>query len=237
MATRGQISAEVLRIVEDHVDVVTAAIPTHITRAQRAIEDRCAFAVQEATVSFAVTPLAASQELPADFIAPRKQPYYLARSTDTKYTWLSEYPDFEALGLLTEEGPPKYWRIAGDVNFEVWPIGDELGPSGVTPGGYDVVLPYHKRLDALAADDDTNWFSENLDDVLAWRAAAFVFGDMRDPQANWWSAVAAARFLEFKRQYRRNQIRTLTHLAPAESLSSGRRSFRRADPRLDAKVP
>lgn len=231
MSTRSQIQAEVLRIVEDHVDVVTAAIPTHIQRAQRAIESRCAFLVQYATVTYQVEPLSSSYAKPADFLGVRRAPYFIETSSSSGYKRLREDPDFESRGLLTTQGVPKYWRDENDASFSFWPIGDGLGPSGTTAGAYDVVVPYYKSLSALASDNDTNYWSQNFDDVLAWRAAAFVFADMRDPQANWWSAVAAARFNEIRSQLRRNRARQQDgRIFPAESLSSEtqfRRRWRR----------
>ncbi len=221
MATLGEIKAEVLRTVEAHVDEVTSAITTHVRRAQLAIESRCAFAVQEAMSTFTVTDGVSSFALPADFIAVRKRPSFLATATAKQYQRLEEHPDFDELTFATEGGVPRYWTIQGDSTFDVWPLSDGLGPSGVTAGAYDVRFYYWKHLEELAVDDDENWWSLHLDDVLAFRAIAFVFADMRDPQANWWSAVAAARFIEIRNQYKRNLMRQKeTRLYPSQSLSS-----------------
>jgi hypothetical protein len=235
MATLGEITAEVLRTVEDHVDLVTAAIPQHVARAQLAIESRCAFAVQEAVATVTVTDGISSFALPEDFIAVRKQPSYLSRADSKRYSRLEEHPDFDELTLASEGGVPRYWTISGDATLDIWPLSDGNGPS-LTPGGYDVRFYYWKSLPQLVVAGDENWWSQHMDDVLAFRAIAFVFADMRDPQANWWSATAAARFIEIRNQYKRNLVRQKEmRMYPSQPLSSRAneitklRGFRRLD--------
>lgn len=221
MATYGQIEAEVKRIVEDRIDTLDSAIVTHVARAQNAIEIRCAFPVQRALVTYQVGPPTTDYAKPADFINVRRAPYFLERTDSKQYSKLTEVDSFEDLGLLTKQGVPQYWCEKDDTTLQFWPIGDGLGPSGTTAGAYDIVIPYWKSLSALASANDTNWWSENLDDVLAWRAAATVFAEARDPMANWWMSVAAARFLEIRNQSKRNRIRQReTAIYPSQSLSS-----------------
>jgi len=240
MATLGEIEAEVLRIVEDDPGDVTAstAIRTHVRRAQRAIEDRCAFDVQHAATFFVVTGSTFTFAIPDDFIGMRLAPAVLNRSTDKEYARLTEVADFTELGVPIVYGSPKYWTIASDSVFRVWPAGDGLGASSSPAGGYDVEVFYWKRLTTLTAPEDENYWTQNMDDVLAFRAAAFVFSELRDPQANWWSAVAAARFNEIRNSYHRNKIRQRDfRIMPAQSLSSQTQRNRLRDPRLDARVP
>lgn len=227
MSTYGQIEAEVQRIVEDRIDTLDNAIVTHVARAQNAIEIRCAFLVQRASVTYQVAPPTTDYAKPADFINVRSAPYFLERSTSQKYAFLVEVDSFEESGLLTKEGVPKYWREKDESYLQFWPLGDGEGPSGTTTGAYDVVVPYFKSLDALAGASDTNWWSENLSDVLAWRAAATLFAEARDPMANWWMSVAAARFIEIRNQSKRNRIRQRqTEIYPSQSLSSRTRQDR-----------
>lgn len=224
MATKAQIEAEVLRIVEDHNPALvdSAVIVTHIARAQRAIEMRCAFAVQKASVTFQVLPATANFAKPDNYLGVRKAPRFLEQTSSTRPRKLLEVEDATDYGLTTEQGRPRYWIDDDEDTISFWPIGDDEGPSIVTPGAYDVVVPYWKSLAALSAAADTNWWSENLDDVLAWRAVAFIFAEGRDPLANWWSSVAAARFIEFKNQYKRNKLRSrATQLYPTEVISGG----------------
>lgn len=229
MATLAQIKDEVLRIVEDHIDALTgAAVVTHIQRAQRAIEDRCVWRQQHAEFTCQVSPAGTLYPVPEDFIGVRKSPRFVSRSNSNRYARVSEQDSFEDFGLLTEEGVPRYWRDVDGENISFWPIGDGAGPSVLSPGAYEIVVPYFKRLSALAADSDTNFWSETMDDVLAFRGASFLFAEMRDPMANWWSSVAAARFLEIKKQYNRNQSkRRDTVIYSTESLSSRTQNERR----------
>lgn len=239
MSTYSQIEAEVMRIVEDRITALDSAIVTHVARAQRAIESRCAFPVQWAEVTFQVEPLTTDYAKPADFIAVRKAPYFLENSTATQYKKLVELDTFEDLGLLTEQDVPRYWREKDDASFQFWPIGDAAGPSGTTAGAYDVTFLYFKSLAALSSAGSSNWWSDNMDDVLAWRAASFVFAELRDPMANWWSSVAAARFMEIRKQHRYGRVRQKeTRIYPSEALSSvTQRSQRRPRTRWLSEIP
>lgn len=226
MATFGEIQAEVQRIVEDRVTALDAAIPTHVRRAQRAIEDRCAFKCQNATTTIQVTGSTLLYDKPDDFIGVREAPRFLDRSDATKYQFITEVDDTQAFGLDTEEGVPRYWQDYDEEQFKVWPRSDGNGPSGVSAGAYEVVFPYFKRLETLEEAGDSNFWSEKMDDVLAWRAVAFLFAELRDPMANWWASVSAARFLEIRRQYRRQQLRSRAFkITPTENLSGGANSL------------
>lgn len=227
MANLGAIQAEVLRIVEDHIDELTNPIVTHINRAQSSIEDRCAFKIQEAEVTYQVVPATTQYEQPSNFIAVRSDPYFLRTATSTGYTFLEERLEFETFGLSQATDIPMYWKETSDqsvVNFEFWPPGDDEGPSGTTSGAYDITFPYWARLETLVDSGDSNWWTERMDDVLAFKAAANVFAELRDGMANFWNSIAAARFIEIKQQMKRNRLRSLsTRITPAQSLGSRNR--------------
>lgn len=218
MANLAAIKAGVLRIVENQIDVVTNAITTHVQRAQRSIEDRCAFKIQQATTTYTWSSFAAFPVLPSDYIAIRDRLFYQRRSTDKKYTFMAEVQNRSELGIHSESsGHPKYWEEFEN-EIRVSPQSDDLGPG--VGGAYTLIVPYWKRLSALTVDADTNYWSENMDDVLEFAAAGNVFAELRDPVAQFWRAVAAARFEEILRQYKRSRIRSReTRLKPAESLS------------------
>ena len=177
MATLGEIEAEVLRIVEDDPGDVTSstAIRTHVRRAQRAIEDRGAFDTQRISNALVVTATTFNFALPTGFLGMRAPPIVLNRAGDKRYTKLLEIVDFNDLGVPPAYGSPKYWQISQDAIIRIWPFGDGLGPSMSATGGYDVEIDYWQRLATLTASSDTNYWTENMDDVLAFRAAAFVF--------------------------------------------------------------
>lgn len=233
MATRAQIEAEVQRIVEDRVSTLDAAIVTHIQRAQKMIEDKCQFRQQWGGTFIDVVPALQLYAVPSDFISVQRAPYYLKTvTTVNEYStrksgtrvFLEEAASFEELmGDLHEASPPRYWKVsvdaAGTEYFEVYPRGDTSGPE--LGGAYRVIIPYWKRLSSLSADSSTNWFSDKLDDVLAWYAAGSLFAELRDPAANFWSARADQRLREFIRSYKRAELRqTPVDIYPSESLSS-----------------
>lgn len=243
---RATIEAEVSRIVEDSVAAVDAGIVSHIKRAQREIEERCAFDAQFASTSFSILPATTVYDMPSDFIAMRNLPHYMTQTaigaatatTNNAEVFLEEVSWSRVFGNHMEEGPPKYWSQSWNdtdqlVSIGVWPLGDGEGPQ---PGGaYGVVFPYWKRFTTLADGSDSNFVTDNLDDVLAWEAAAMVFSELRDPLANFWKAKAKTRWREFLKRYKRNQLRKLKlELYPTQPLGSQGRPWRRE---IVTKVP
>ncbi len=239
MANLAAIKAEVLRIVESQPAALTAAVTTHIQRAQKSIESRSQFKIQETSVTFQVVSGTLNYAQPADYIAILNRPYYLDTLTTNYYTFLDERLEFETLGLAGSMDPPKYWREFSDlstVSFQFWPQGDADGPSVVTPLAYDVVIPYIGRLSTLTQDSDTNFWTTEMDDVLAWKAAAMMFAELRDPMASFWNSVAAARYLEIKNDMKRNKLRSLvTRITPSQPLGS--RNQQRYGRPIITKVP
>ncbi len=223
MANLAAIKGEVKRIVEERITSLDAAITTHIQRAQRSIEDRCAFDIQESQVTYQYLTSGQTMFYPSNYIAIRGVPHYRKTSTDDQYTFLTERLEFDSLGIRFEvaSGSPVYWRHNVGLAFEIWPPPDHEGPSPFTGGAYDVVFPYCKKLSSLVEDADTNWWSENMDDVLGWKAAANVFAELRDPLAQFWNSVAFARFFEILKLNNRNKIKSFDQgIFPRQSLSA-----------------
>ncbi len=244
MPNLGALVTEVKRLVESRVPILDDAIVTHIQRAQRAIEDRGQFMVQEHSITFQHN--LANQftyDVPSDFIANRMTPIYTKKSADTQLIHMIESNDFTVIGKTSTfaPGPPKYWRdsvseATGNLQWKIFPRSDDLGPSQVTSGAYDVNFPYTRRLTTLAVIGETNWWSENLDDVLAWKAAAMVFAELRDPLAEFWNGLSNGRFREILNQYKRNKVRTSDfQIYPKQSLSS--RSKRRFGRQIVTRIP
>lgn len=229
MASRAQIEAEVLRIVEDQPSDLTAAVVTHIQRAQRQIEERLDFRIQEEGIVFDVIPSSFTYAKPSDYLAAREAPFYLtdtslateATGVPVSRVFLKRWTDpLENLGDPRVPGRPKYWAESEEL-IQFFPPGDDAGPSTTTAGAYEVKFPYFKRLPTLTSAGSTNWWTENLDDVLAWRAASMLFSELRDPIAQFWSSVAAARYQEVVRATRRARFgQDNVQIFPKQSLSA-----------------
>jgi len=224
MANLAAVKAEVLRIVEDHITPLTDAITTHVQRAQKSIEDRCAFPVQESTTFFLTAAGVNYFQFASDFITDRDE-FYTTLKVDSEYvTFLQEISE-ETERPISAVGSPKYWTRAlkNDLpGFRILPDDDGLGP--FAGPSYGIFVPYFRRLSTLTVDADTNWWTDNLDDVLAWKAAANVYAEMRDPMAQFWNGVAMARFKEILSATRRNKLRkTGNRIYPSQSLSGNQR--------------
>ena len=223
MANLAEMVAEVKRIVEDRVTVLDAAITNHIQRAQRSIEDKRLFPQQKATVTTNVSTLLGSAFLyPSDYIAVRDALHYKKTATDTKYTFMEEVESIEHLGIKADvTGPPKYW-VHDATAIVIYPTPDDLGFGAFS--SYEIVMPYWKRLSTLEVDADSNYWSLHMDDVLAWKAAANVFSELRDPMAQFWNAVAMARFKEIVGDFKRGKLNAnRAGIYPRQSLSSRQR--------------
>lgn len=75
--------------------------------------------------------------------------------------------------------------ITGVVTFIVSPFPDAL--SDWTDGNYQITIPYYEYSAALINDNDTNWFTQNADDYIAYQATgeAFALDWDYDSEALW----------------------------------------------------
>jgi hypothetical protein len=226
MTMRSDIEQDVLRIIEDDVTEVTAAIPTHIQRAQREIEELCVFRSQKTFHHLLdIQPLSPQPiALPADFIGFVQNPYfYPSTGRPVSLTELDSVSHLENEG--TDEGFPRYFDLIYDAatslyKINISPKSDGNGPIGAG-GAYKVVVEYWKRFPTLTATTSTNFLTDNLDDALGWKAAAMVYAELRDPMANFWEQKAMVRIRKFVAAEKRNRLRSRNvQIYPSEPLGA-----------------
>lgn len=92
-------------------------------------------------------------------------------------------------------GPPKIIVrgimdiITGTSNFEVYPLSDSASD---WPGGqYRITIPYWRYATPLQFFADHNWFTDNAEDFIVYKATALAFPvDWDEERAAVWTAMA-----------------------------------------------
>jgi len=199
MLTFLEIQTEVRTKVIDGPAAVVTLVPRLVNRAVRDIQRDYNFKVMEAKselVTVLNTRVLGVQ--PANFKEFHGEPWWTEDSQGATHI-MSVAANREGLvrGIRGEAtGSPQYLlqgeptNDAGAVNWEVWPLPDGL--SDYVGGEYRVTVPYYKYLTVLAADGDTNWFTENADEYIVAKAVARAFGtDWDEQRAAVWEQFAA----------------------------------------------
>jgi hypothetical protein len=215
MPDRDAIAARVAGIlIDDDADSVARIVP-EIQKAQKDVEERSyKFLCQETwidpnpsvTVGDAVL-----ASVPDDFIESKGQAFLLHQTANhglvtPPLDWL-ELGD-ESLKIHsgswknpveTDRGPPQaLWINMVDDEITTFPVPDD---------SYAIWVPYYKRLATLDDGADENWWTENLEDFLVFRAAARVLNFNRDPEHLRYEVMAAADYRAAKKANRRIRLR------------------------------
>jgi hypothetical protein len=206
MADRDNIADRVAGIlIDDNPDAVARIVP-EIQKAQSDLETRSyKFLVQEAVISPTPQCTTGSPELcavPSDWIEPNGDPFFY------------QIAPFDQIGFVT---PPLSWESSIEEMLKIYPpalspstysmpsllyIEPILGKIYLSPwpdDTYTIWVPYYKRLASLAAGSDSNWWTDNAEDYLAFRAAARVLSFNRDPEYMKYEVMAEAEFKRLKR--------------------------------------
>lgn len=117
----------------------------------------------------------------------------------------------------TEPGTPKY--ITEDISaatnvysFNVLPYPDTN--SDWDNGNYQIVIPYYAYTASLVNSNDTNWFTNNMDDYIIDKAVGEAFGLDWDYDAMAvWLQRADEKFKEAKKADKTSRIASVNELA------------------------
>lgn len=203
MATRGQIKARVKDHIIDLPSETDAEIDGWINYAIRFAMSLHNFRVMEALAPYttasgnAITSDRVLGVKPVDWKEARADPWLLDGLGGTReISWLTS--ESEAVRLFSEEddddrGAPLA-ILEEQSGFKVYPASD--GNSLHDDGEYRVKLPYWKYLPALEDDPDTNWFTDNAEDYVVWKAASEgMLFNREEERASLW-AIKAGTFDE-----------------------------------------
>jgi hypothetical protein len=217
---RSVLDDRVAGIVLDDDATVVARIVPEIQQAQKDLEERAYhFIIQEALIDPDPTVAAGSTSVsaaPADWLAPRGDPFRLVGGSGD-----------DALDLRL---PPLQWAEANDElrkihrsdasyvdardapEFLIWDTavkdggGVEINCEPVADDTYTFRIPYWKRLATLTDATHNNWWTENAQDHLVFRAAARVLFFNRDHgEALRYEVMAEASYQQIRRMDKRRR--------------------------------
>lgn len=193
----GEIKTEVGTFVIDLPATVTALLPNLINRAQKRLQ-RHNFKIMRAEATFTTTVgtrLIGSR--PALWKEARGNPYYVEDLGSVREMFFADEAnavarygnnpdlDFGDPRLIVEDA------TAGQ--FNVYPYPD--GISDYSDGEYRITVPYWTYFAPLAADADTNWFTQNAENYLVYDAVAMAFYANEDEgRAKVWEVLALKEY-------------------------------------------
>ncbi|MGI9297768.1 MAG: hypothetical protein ACR2QC_07710 [Gammaproteobacteria bacterium] len=184
--TLAQIRARVQTHVVDVVDEITAEFDGWINWAIRVAQETHNFRAMQAEQFKDTTKnvrLLGTKFI--DWKDRRLDPYYVTpEGSNIRLSWATEDQARERYGENTTQdiGPPKdlveriFYDGTSDLDqFLVYPFPDALsrqvGPAPAA-GEYRILIPYYRYLPTLAADNASNYFTDNWDNYVVWLAAA-----------------------------------------------------------------
>lgn len=195
-------------VVDDDTDVVARVVP-ELKKAQRDLEEGAYdFLIQEEEVAGSPDVAAAAslvEAVPSDWLEPRGVSNRLVGGTSEDQNDLVTMPtltwlewDEELFRVQTAatlntsaQGPPKWITIIG-TDIHVFPYADVA---------YTLRIPYWKRLLTLTNSGDSNWWTDNSEDYLVFRASARVLLFNRDHEES-------LRYEAFAQAERKSLVRT-----------------------------
>ena len=201
--TYSTLQTRVLRRVIDAPAAVQAEVGSLINDAIRSLQRERHFKVMEATTGLLTTTVGArtlsTAAVPSNFKEYRGKPYYqsyLGQTYDMVVVQQRQAAhDLFGIDVDRDIGYPillldaEPSTVAGARNWEVFPYPD--GNSDWSDGEYRVVVPYWKWLPVLSAGGDSNWFTDNADDFIIYKATSAAFAlDWDEARSSYWEGEA-----------------------------------------------
>lgn len=230
MATFSQLQTRVAHIIIDTPASVQAEIPTLINEAIRELQRAHQFKICESSIS-ATTALNTRTLVarPSNFQKWRDFPYLIDDQGQVRgLEWAASRVAAAREYGLTEGGEADADLLNGEpvalvetdptdelgtANIEVFPLPDDR--SLYTDGNYRIVIPYVKYLTPLAATGSQNWFTNNAEDFIAYRAAALgFFQDWDENRGTTWTQLAQSKMREIIKQDKYERISKVRELVP-----------------------
>lgn len=216
--TYAELQAEVQVLLIDTPTAITSLSGKFVNRAIRKLQQKHNFKIMEASLS---GPTVVSTRnliaIPSDWKEARNKPYWQELGT----TYEMDYTDIkmEAEARWGSDAdfdfgePRMLFENAETGVFEVYPFPD--GAATSSDGEYTINIPYWKYLPALAADGSTNWFTNNAEDYIIYRATGFGFYANEDEdRGDKWFRLAAAEYGDVVRADKQRRLANTDTLVP-----------------------
>jgi hypothetical protein len=218
-----ELQTEVAANIIDLPTVVSARVPTLITRAVTALQNRHNFKVMDTEVSFTTTLATRSiGSVPSAFKEWRLAPAFVDDDTG-QWNRMVMAPDIRSIreSGITEldDGYPVFLlqsdssSDAGAYTLSVYPLPD--GESDYSDGEYRIKVPYRKYLTTLSSDSDTNWFTVNASEYLINYATSLGFAaDWDEQRMGVWAQLAENKFREIVMKDKKERLAGVDTLVP-----------------------
>lgn len=204
-----ELRTEVLANLIDTPAYIQAAAPTLVNRAIKDLQRKRNFYVMRTTVTFNTAfEQRTLADVPSNFKMFNGKPYYVEELGMTYPIAVASSKTAAEMAFGTDptldfgrpqviaQGEPS---DSGERKFEVYPFPD--GNSDYADGEYRIRIPYFRFLPVLTTDAATNWFTDNAEEWIVFRATARGFARLwGEDHARDWNGRAAEVYPDIKQQ-------------------------------------
>lgn len=215
-----ELQTEVSEVVIDLTPAVRARVPRMVNNAIRSIQRKYNFRIMEMlatpTTVAGVTTLTTLTNF-KEYRDLGPQIFHQLRKAEGITTATLQDKDRAINFNPVYPGKPSYISSAIDANdlatIYVAPYPDQLSDWG--DGNYRIHIPYYAYTVDLVNDGDSNWFTNNADDYVVYKAAAEGFGKDWDYDAMaLWLQRAEEKYKEVKLADKYSRLSGVTTLVP-----------------------
>lgn len=221
MTTFLDIRNDVQALVIDLPPAVLSAVPRLVNEAIRSMQRKYNFRAMEASTPFTTASGVLALGTIANFKEYRdKGPYTLRKYARARklLTTLDTDVDQAVLSDILLPKEPEFLVNTVDQSTGVWsfsiaPYPDLL--SDWDDGNYRIVVPSYNYTSTLVNDGDTNWFTNNANDYITYKATGEAFGrDWDYDSMALWLQRAQEKLDEIKKADKTNRLSSVDTLVP-----------------------
>jgi len=221
MTTFAELRTDVQNLIIDLPPTVLAAVPSLVNEAIRSMQRAYNYRAMEVSTSFTTTVGSLALGTIANFKEYRdKGPYMLRQYAKARklLTVLDTDVDQAVLSDVLYPKEPEFILNSVNQSSGVWtftlaPYPDDL--SDWSDGNYRIVIPTYNYTAALVADGDSNWFTNNANDYIVYKATAEGFGrDWDYDSMALWLQRAKEKLDEIKKADKMNRLSSVDTLVP-----------------------
>lgn len=213
------LKSEVLALVIDTPTTVQSYVGSYVNRAIRSLQKRHGFKDMEASTTLTTT--ISTRILgarPALWKQARGKPYFIGELDGfAELEWTPQIG--QAVALYGDNpdfdfgAPAALYEDAVNLQFLVYPYPDGLSTN--TDGEYRITVPYWSFTSDLVSDTDQNWFTDNAEDYIIYKAVSDAhFANQDEQRADVWAQRARQEFDEVKAADKDRRMGEVTTFVP-----------------------